>query len=57
MNKLTKAIVDFIINNVKEARSELVDGDLSDSEMQFVMGKISAYDEILSLIKAIKEGE
>lgn len=55
MNRLTKAIVDFIIRSVKESRSKLIDGDLSDSEMQFVMGKISAYDEILELVKAIKE--
>lgn len=56
MSKLTKAIVDFVIRSVKDARSKLIEGDLSDSEMQFVMGKIAAYDEILELIKAIKEG-
>ena len=56
MNKLTKAIVDFVIRSVKESRAKLIDGDLSDSEMQFVMGKIAAYDEVLELIKAIKEG-
>lgn len=55
MNKLTKAIVDFVVRNVKEARSRIIDGDLSDNEMQFVMGKIAAYDEILELIKAVKE--
>jgi hypothetical protein len=56
MNNLTKIIVDFIVRSVKEARSRLIDDDLSDSEMQFVMGKIAAYDEILELIKAVKEG-
>ena len=56
MNNLTKIIVEFIVRSVKEARSRLIDGDLSDSEMQFVMGKIAAYDEILELIKAVKEG-
>jgi hypothetical protein len=57
MNKLTKAIVDFVIRSVKESRAKLIDGDLSDNEMQFVMGKIAAYDEVLELIKAIKEGD
>jgi hypothetical protein len=56
MNRLTKVIVDFIVRSVKESRAKLIDGDLSDSEMQFVMGKIAAYDEVLELIKAIKEG-
>lgn len=57
MERLTKVIIDFIVSNVKEARSELIDGDLSDNEMQFVMGKIAAYDEILEVIKCSKEGK
>lgn len=56
MNNLTKVIVDFVVRNVKEARSRLIGGDLSDSEMQFIMGKVAAYDEILELIKVVKEG-
>ena len=55
MEALTKDIIDFVINQVKAARERILNDARFDDEMQFLQGKIAAYDEILELVKKHKE--